>query len=202
MDRYFVTGTDTDVGKTVASAWLVQKLKAHYWKPVQSGCIDTRDLETVMELAGCERSRIFDSVYELQEPLSPHEAAVIDGVEIDMDKIVCPEHDGPLIVEGAGGILVPLNDQFLMIDLMKKLALPVIVVARSALGTINHTLMTLRLIEQADLSIKGVIMMGDSKPNNRKAIEHFSKVPVIAEIPYLHELNKEKLNSVDFGLDM
>lgn len=202
MSRYFITGTDTDVGKTVASAWLVEKLGAHYWKPVQSGCSDGRDLETVMALANCPKERIIKSVYELKAPLSPHEAAELEGLEIDMTRLSLPDVTGPLIVEGAGGILVPLNRKDLMIDLIKKLDLHVIVVARSTLGTINHSLMTLKILKEQGVSLKGVIMMGPLKPNNKKAIEDFSGYPVIAQIPELDPLEYQGLRAIKPDTDL
>lgn len=194
--RYFVSGTDTDVGKSVVSAWLVGRLGAHYWKPIQSGLADGTDMERVQALSGCDAAKILPPAYELQQPLSPHEAAKRDGVEIDFDRFSLPVVDGPLIVEGAGGLLVPLNDEYYVIDLIKRLGLPTILVCRSGLGTINHTLLSLESLRSRSIEIAGVVMVGDKSPHNREAIEDYGKVRVICEMPLLDPLTPESLLSV------
>ena len=179
----FITGTDTDVGKTITAAWAVQHLQADYWKPVQSGLSDGTDSDTLKSLLDIPAARIHPSVYELTAPLSPHAAAEIDGVEIDMSRFSIPETAAPLVVEGAGGVLVPLTEKALIIDLMVQLGLPVLVVARAGLGTINHTLLTLNALRARKLEITGVVMSGPLNPGNRRAIETYGKVAVLAEIP-------------------
>ena len=179
----FITGTDTDVGKTVVSAWAVQHLKADYWKPVQSGLSDGTDSDTIRSLLNIPAARIHPSVYELTAPLSPHAAAEIDGVEIDLSRFSIPRTHAPLVVEAAGGVLVPLNKEALIIDLMAQLGLPVLVAARAGLGTINHTLLTLNALRARKLNILGVVMSGPLNPGNRRAIETYGKVTVLAEIP-------------------
>ena len=179
----FITGTDTDVGKTVVSAWAVQHLKADYWKPVQSGLSDGTDSDTIRSLLNIPAARIHPSIYELTAPLSPHAAAGIDGVEIDLSRFSIPRTRAPLVVEGAGGVLVPLNKEALIIDLMAQLDLPVLVAARAGLGTINHTLLTLNALRARKLDILGVVMSGPLNPGNRQAIETYGKVTVLAEIP-------------------
>ncbi len=189
MTTYFVTGTDTDVGKTIVSALLTQQLDGFYWKPVQSGIIDIEDKETVQKIGNIAPERILPCAYELREPLSPHEAARRDGVEIDLAKIIKPQVNAPLIIEGAGGVFVPLNDQDLMIDLIKQMNSEVIVVARSGLGTINHTMLTLHALQNYKIPVKGVVLNGPLNPDNKNAIEQFGKVRILGEIPYIEELN-------------
>jgi dethiobiotin synthetase/malonyl-CoA O-methyltransferase len=166
----FVTGTDTDVGKSVASAWLVQKLQARYWKPIQSG-LDGRDVDVVRRLAALDEARIMPTAVELQEPLSPHEAARREGRVVPLSALsTIPEGDGTLVIEGAGGVMVPINDQALMLDLMQALAVPVVLVARSGLGTINHTLLSLMALRSRNIPILGVIVSGVPAPHNVAAI--------------------------------
>ncbi len=191
---YFVTGTDTGVGKTVISAALTLGLGACYWKPVQSGTKedDGIDAETVARLTGLPRERIFPSPYAFREPVSPHLAARLEGAEIRLSELT-PPPVRPLVVEGAGGILVPLSGHHLMIDLIQQLEIPVLVVARSTLGTINHTLLTLEALRSRAIPIAGVILNGPLNPENRAAIEAHGKVPVLAEVPTLSALNQASL---------
>ena len=148
MNGFFVTGTDTDVGKTLVSAWLLTHLDAWYWKPVQAGTLPETDSATVRRLAEVAPERILPEAYVLPEPTAPHEAARRAGIEISMAKITPPVTDRLLVVEGAGGALVPLTDTAYVIDLATELHLPVILVARSTLGTINHTLLSLEAIRR------------------------------------------------------
>lgn len=195
--RLFVTGTDTDAGKTVISALLTLALDAHYWKPIQSGVNTDSDTRDVQSLTGLPQERFLPEAYRLTEPLSPHEAAAIDGVRIDLNAITPPAlpQDAPLVVEGAGGLMVPLNDKALMLDLITRLGLPVVVVARSGLGTINHTLLTLAALRAAGAEVAGVIMNGPPHPANADAIAHFGRVPVLAQVPMLGDLSPQGLKN-------
>lgn len=192
----FITGTDTDVGKTIASSWMMLHLNANYWKPIQSGLDGSIDRETVQEITGFDESRFLPSTYELQQPLSPHEAAKRDGVSIDMSSLTIPQSDRPLVVEGTGGLMVPLNEKHLIIDLIKKLELPIVLVCRSTLGTINHTLLSIEAIKQRGLPIAGLIINGPKTHHNRKALEEYSNIPVITEIDWLKPLTKKALLSI------
>lgn len=193
MRGVFVTGTDTEVGKTVVSAWAVRSWRADYWKPVQSGSDDGTDAEEIRRLAEIDAARIHPSTYVLRAPLSPHEAARRENEWIRLRAFRLPETDRPLVVEGAGGVLVPLNEKDLMIDLMARLALPVLVVARSTLGTINHTLLTLAALRRKGLEVAGVVMNGPANPANREAIEHYGRTRVLAELPPLGGATPEAL---------
>lgn len=183
MRGVFITGTDTDVGKTLVSAWLTHHWRAEYWKPIQTGTAETTDYGTLARLAPA--ARIHPSAVALAAPLSPHEAARREKTRIDLSAIRLPDTKGPLVVEGAGGVMVPINETALMIDLMERLALPTIVVARSGLGTINHTLLTLEMLRRRRVPLLGVVMNGQLNPANRQAIEHFGAVTVLAEIQTL-----------------
>ncbi len=189
----FVSGTDTDIGKSVVAAWLMRGLDMDYWKPVQSGLEGETDTEAVQRLTGFPDERFHAPVYETETPASPHESARLDGIAIDMAAFVLPDAPRPILVEGAGGLLVPLNDEALMIDLIAQLGLPVVVVARSGLGTINHTLLSVAALRARVLAIAGVIMNGPPHASNRRAIETYGRVSVIGELPLIDDLNAATL---------
>jgi dethiobiotin synthetase len=202
VQGFFVTGTDTDVGKTLVSAWLLSRLDGCYWKPVQAGSEPETDSMTVRRLAELSEDRILPEAYVLKEPLSPHEAAKRDGVVIDMNKLKAPACDRALIVEGAGGLMVPLNDDAFVIDLAAELRLPIILVARSTLGTINHTLLSLEALRRRGLFIAGVVMNGPETPHNRAAIERYGRTQVLAEIPRLKTVSKDALKAIEPEMDL
>lgn len=193
--QFFVTGTDTGVGKTVLSALLCAALDASYWKPIRTGTEVDSDTHTVEILAGLTKDRVFPEAYQFEPPVSPHLAARKAGVRIDLAKIKIPTDatDIPLIVEGAGGVMVPLNETDLMIDLIRQLKLPVLLAARSSLGTINHTTLSLVALRNAGIHVAGVVMIGAPNAENCAAIEEFGKTRVVGEIPWLSELNREML---------
>ncbi len=184
--KFFVTGTDTGVGKTLVSAVLMSGLSAVYWKPVQSG--EPGDTEWVRQATGLPAERFAPETYRLQQPLSPHAAAASAGVQIDLGTFQPPVAER-LIAEGAGGVLVPLNDRQLMIDLMAKLGLPVLLVARSSLGTINHTLLSLEALRRRNLEVVGVVVNGPRNPANEEAIARYGQVPVLAAVEPLARLD-------------
>ena len=198
MKGFFVTGTDTGVGKTVLSALLTAALDAIYWKPVQTGSIEGTDRETAQRLAEIPDERIAPECYVFAPPVSPHLAARLAGVRIELDRIRPPLAVAARswIVEGAGGALVPLNERDMMTDLMRHLALPVVVASRTALGTINHTLLTLAALRQAGLDVRGVVLIGDENAENRRAIEHYGRARVLGWIPRLEKLSRATLLDV------
>ena len=202
MQGFFVTGTDTDVGKTVVSAWLLTHLDALYWKPVQAGAEPETDAVTVRRLAEISEDRILPEAYVLPEAIAPHEAARRAGVAIDVAKLEAPTTDRLLVVEGAGGLLVPLTGTDYVIDLAAELHLPVILVARSTLGTINHTLLSIEALRRRGLPLAGVVINGPETPHNRVAIERYGEVNVIAEIPWLPELTRASLLEIEPELDL
>jgi dethiobiotin synthase len=202
VQGFFVTGTDTDVGKTLVSAWLLSHLDGCYWKPVQAGTEPETDSMTVRRLAELSEDRILPEAYVLREPLSPHEAAKREGVVIDLNRLKAPACERALIVEGAGGLMVPLNDEAFVIDLAAELRLPIVLVARSTLGTINHTLLSLEALRRRGLFIAGVVMNGPETPHNRAAIERYGKTQVLAEIPRLEAVNRDALKGIDPEMDL
>ncbi|AUL49236.1 dethiobiotin synthase [Bordetella trematum] len=182
----FVTGTDTGVGKTLVSAVLARAWQAHYWKPLQTGLADEPgDSATVAELAQLPPARRHDPAYALQAPLSPWAAAPLEQVRIDPRRLVPPVVDGPLVIEGAGGLYVPIDDTHMMLDYIAALGMPVVLAARSGLGTINHTLLSLQALRQREIPVLGVVMSGPPSPGNRLAIERFGQTRILAEIPQL-----------------
>ena len=196
--RFFVTGTDTGIGKTVVSALLCAALDAFYWKPIQTGTREGTDRETVMALAGIPAVRTIPEIYKFAPPVSPHLAARMAGAKIDLRKIHQPRlsKNTNLIAEGAGGVLVPINDRQLMSDLMKHLKWPVVLVSRTALGTINHTLLSLAALRAKKLRIAGVVMVGKANVENRRAVEKYGDISVIGFVPPLAELNRAVLLKV------
>ncbi len=194
-NRFFITGTDTNVGKTLVSALLCAALDAIYWKPIQTGTREGTDTATIMRLAGLPRSRTIPEAYRFAPPVSPHLAARRAGVRIEMRKIRLPRISARenLIVEGAGGALVPINGTELMTHLMKHLRLPVLLVSRTSLGTINHTLLSVAALRAARLDLRGVVMSGAPNADNRRAIEHFGNVPVVGVVPLLKKVDRAAL---------
>ena len=195
---FFITGTDTNVGKTVLSALLCAALDGIYWKPIQTGASEITDRRRVLEWAEVPEERTLPECYCFDLPLSPHLAARASGVTIDLARITRPESasGGPLIVEGAGGVLVPLNDTKLMVDLMAQLKLPVLVAARTSLGTINHTLLTLRALRDFGVEVKGVVLIGEQNLDNRRSIEDYGRVVVVGWIPKLDSIHRRALLEV------
>ena len=180
-----VTGTDTGIGKTVFSAGLVQALQASYWKPVQSGLEEETDSEIVARLSA---GTVLAEGYRLQLPASPHLSAEAEGVVIDPDHLALPQLDGPLVVEGAGGVMVPLNRRMLYLDLFARWGAPVILCARTQLGTINHTLLSLKALRDAGCRVIGVAFIGTVEPEVEETIVQFGKVAHLGRLPMIPEL--------------
>jgi len=192
MGRCFViVGTDTGVGKTVFSAGLVGALGATYWKPVQSGLEEETDSQTVARLTG--GARILPEAWRLKLPASPHISARAEGVEIDPSRLAPPDVDGPLIIETAGGVMVPLTDDTLTIDVLARWRLPVIVVARTALGTINHSLLTIEALRRRDIPIHGVAFVGDAQEAPQETIIRLGGVKALGRLPQLSPLSAQTL---------
>lgn len=189
MSVFVVTGTDTDIGKTVFAAGLAGALGAYYWKPVQAGVDPHGDKERVAALSGLPASRILPEAYRLTTPASPHLAARIDGVQIELDRLALPQVDGPLVVEGAGGLMVPVSETLLMIDLFAHWGVPVILCARTALGTINHSLLSIEALRARGIEIAGIAFIGDAHQENERIIPALGKVRNLGRLPLIDPLN-------------
>jgi dethiobiotin synthetase len=190
--RFVVTGTDTDIGKTVFAAGLAGMLGARYWKPVQAGV--PGDSETVAELAGVET---LPEIYRLNMPASPHQAAADEGITIDTSKLEPPE--GPLVIEGAGGLMVPLTRQTLFIDVFARWKLPLILCARTKLGTINHTLLSVEAIRSRDIPLQGVAFIGDANEESENIIVEKGGVKRLGRLPEIAPLVRGRLEAVFAG---
>jgi dethiobiotin synthetase len=191
--RLVICGTDTDVGKTVVSALVVQGLGARYWKPVQSGIDDGGDSGRVQRLLNLPPERMLSEAYRLQAPVSPHWSAELDGVLIDPERLALPPGDDPLVVETAGGLLVPLRRDWLQIQQLERWQLPVLLVARSGLGTLNHTLLSLEALRQRAIPVLGLVLNGPLHADNPRTLEELGEVPVLLELPPLDRLDAAAL---------
>jgi len=180
QQKYFITGISTEVGKTVASAIVTEALEADYWKPVQSGDLAYSDTHKVQQLISNSRSIFHENSYALQTPMSPHASAEIDGITIDINEIKEPSTENNLVIEGAGGLLVPLNDERTILDLIQP-DYKVIVVSRHYLGSINHTLLTLNLLKDKGFDIS-LLFSGNEHPTTESIIKKMSGVPVLGRI--------------------
>jgi dethiobiotin synthetase len=187
--RYVVSGTGTNIGKTVFCAGLAGLIGARYWKPVQAG--EPGDSETVAELAGVET---LPEAYRLKLPASPHQASAEEEIVIDTDALIPP--DGPLVIEGAGGLMVPLTREVLFIDVFARWKLPLILCARTALGTINHTLLSLEAIRSRDIPLHGVAFIGDSNEESERIITELGKVKRLGRLPVIEPLTPGRLMGV------
>lgn len=191
---YFITGIHTDAGKTVAAAFLQIALDADYWKPIQAGDLDFGDTDRVKAWTGADPSRFHPVRHELNTPASPHYAAAVDGVEIKLSDFTLPgTGDRALIVEGAGGILVPINDQETVADLMVQLDIPVILVSRHYLGSINHTLLSIEYLRSRGIKLAGIIYSGGNSPETVRIVGELTGIKIIAELPELDTINQSAL---------
>lgn len=196
--QIFISGTGTDIGKTLVCSWICLHTKYAYFKPIQTGSAEGTDTETDTDTETVKKlsdTVTYKEAYSYEPPVSPHLAARLAGDRIDIDKINLP-NQANLIVEGSGGVLVPINENSLVVDLMRLWNLPVIVVASTRLGTINHTLLTIEALRNRGISILGIIMSGETNEENSKAIEFYGNVEILAEIPLLRTITKEALEQI------
>jgi dethiobiotin synthetase len=189
----FVTGIGTGIGKTIVSAVLVEKLKADYWKPIQSGDLDNSDTLKVKSLVTNTVSVFHPEAYRLSQPYSPHKSAAIDGITIDIEKITLPDTNNTLIIEGAGGLMVPLNDRFLMIDLIRQLNAEVVLVSQNYLGSINHTLLSVYALKQYQIPVKGIIFNGLPDIYSETFIRNYSKLNIIGHVPQFENVDDKTI---------
>lgn len=214
MKQFIITGTDTEIGKTVFSAALMLGLEAagktpHYWKPIQSGITDGVDTRTVQKLTALPDERFLSERYIFSEPLSPHRAAEIDKIKIDVAALRktknIPHTIGTLVIEGAGGLMVPLTRKNLQANIYRDWKLPVILCARTGLGTINHTLLSLEALWSRKIPVHGLVFIGDDNPDNIKTLSEFSGVRVLGHLPNLYRLDETSLGNAfkeNFDIEM
>jgi len=192
--QFIVCGTDTDIGKTLISAFLVRGLNSFYWKPIQSGTENETDSEYVRRVSKVNNKQILKEAYIFSSPVSPHWAAEIDQKEVKKSALNLPKINQNLVVETAGGLMVPLTRDFLQIDQMKTWDLPVIIVCRSSLGTLNHTLLSIEALRKRKIKIMGLIVNGKKHLDNPKTLHNLSGLPIIAEFPWIEDFSIYKLD--------
>ena len=185
----FITGIGTDVGKTVASAVITKALEADYWKPVQCGDLDNSDSIKIARLTGLNT---LSEAYRLQTPMSPHAAADLEGIELRLNEIELPESDNTIVVEGAGGVMVPFNSKETYLDLMVKFNLPVVLVTRHYLGSINHTILSWKVLKEAGLNVVAVVISGTPHQSTESHFEAVMDVPFV-RINELDEVNSDTI---------
>jgi dethiobiotin synthetase len=193
----FVTGIGTGIGKTLISAILVEKLKADYWKPIQSGDLDQSDTMKVKQLVSNTKSIYHPEAYRLTQPYSPHKSADLDGITIEEAKIKMPVTDNILLIEGAGGLMVPLNDHCLMIDLIVQLNAEVVLVSQNYLGSINHTLLSAETLKQRNVPVKGIIFNGETNPSTEDYILTYTGLKLLGRIPAFDSITAQTI--IDAG---
>jgi len=187
---FFITGIGTEVGKTIVSAIITEAMQADYWKPIQAGDLDNSDAHKVQKLVSNKNTVFFENAYALNTPMSPHAAAEIDGIKIEIKKIKRPETEKDLVIEGAGGLMVPLNNKEIIADLISKEDL-VILVSRHYLGSINHSLLSIEALKSRGIENIGIIFSGEEHPTTEDAIKKIGKVKIIGRIeeePYFDEM--------------
>lgn len=196
MKNYFVTGIGTNIGKTICSAILVEFLKADYWKPIQSGDLDNSDSKKIYDLISNTKSKIFPEQFQLTQPLSPHASAEIDGVSISLEDFILPESENNLIIEGAGGLMVPINNQGdLIVDLIRHLNAEVILISQNYLGSINHTLLSLEVLKSRNIPVKGVLFNGEATQSSEEIILEISEVKNLGRIDFVDFVSKSFVRS-------
>jgi dethiobiotin synthetase len=192
--RIVVTGTDTEIGKTVFAAGLADMLGACYWKPIQSGLDGETDAQIVARLGGLPCDRLLPEGYRLKTPVSPHQSAEIDGIRIDAETLGVPDTGGrPLVIEGAGGLMVPLDQSTLYIDVFARWRVPVVLCARTSLGTINHSLLSIEALRRRDIDLLGIAFIGDGNPESERAICEIGRVQRLGRLPRLSPLTRSTL---------
>jgi len=193
MKRFFITGIGTDVGKTLASAILVEALNADYWKPIQAGDLNNTDTMKVQSLISNTKSKFHPETYQLTKQMSPHAASEADGIKINIDTFALPITTNSLVIEGAGGLMVPLNDKFLVIDLIQQLKAEVILVSCNYLGSINHTLLTVEALKSRNIPIAGIIFNKRSSKSSEEYILTYTGLKHMLSIDVEKKIDAEMI---------
>jgi dethiobiotin synthetase len=194
--QFFITGIGTEIGKTLVSAIVTEYLQADYWKPVQSGDLHWTDTMKVQSLISNTKSVFHPERHRLNAPLSPHASAALDGVQIKLSDFTLPHTSNHLVVEGAGGLMVPLNEHDVLLDLIQQLQIPVILVSRNYLGSINHTLLSFDALKQRNIPIAGIVFNGEPNPASESFIENYTQLPVLFRVGNLDDITPESIRDV------
>ena len=192
----FITGIGTGIGKTLVSAVLVEYLQADYWKPIQSGDLHTSDTMAVCALVSNAASVFHPETYRLTQPYSPHKSAALDGITLHASSFTLPNTTNRLLIEGAGGLMVPINDDFLMIDLIAQLQAEVLLVSRNYLGSINHTLLSAEALQHRGIPVKGIIFNGTTDADSERYILHKTGLPLLAHIPQMETITAQTIKTL------
>lgn len=196
MKNYFVTGIGTDVGKTIVAAILTEALKADYWKPVQAGDLHLTDTMKVAAMISNPKSFFHPERFQLTQPMSPHAAAAMDNIKINASDFVLPTTNNRLIVEGAGGIMVPINEKEMVIDIIKKLSLEVILVVKNYLGSINHSILSIETLRSHKIPVKGIIFNGERNEASERFVLNYAPTPCLGFIPQLPDLTPNTIAKI------
>jgi dethiobiotin synthetase len=193
MKTIFITGNGTDIGKTIISAIITEHLEADYWKPVQSGELENTDTMKVKSLVSNSKTVFHPEQFKLVQPLSPHASAEIDGVEIELEDFKLPSTTNHLVIEGAGGLMVPLNNKLLIADLITHFKSSVIVVSRNYLGSINHTLLTIQELRSRNIPIIGIVFNGEHNPQTENFILQYTQLPLLFRVEMEEQIDKQTI---------
>lgn len=202
MKTFFVTGIGTNVGKTISSAIISEALQADYWKPIQSGTLEGSDKQTISELISNEKTKIHDEIYAFKEPVSPHLAASLENETVQLTKLILPDSTNHMVIEGAGGILVPINSNNYVIDIANLFSCDVILVIRNYLGCINHSLLSIDYLISNNYNLKGLVLIGNFDKLVKSAILNHAEIPVILEINELEAINKEIISELSKNVNV
>lgn len=202
MRKIFISGIGTGIGKTIVSAIFTEKLKADYWKPVQAGNLDETDTDIVKKLVSNDRSVFHPETFRLKQPMSPHAAAEIDGVEIKLEYLKLPETENNLVIEGAGGLLVPLFDNLLVIDFIKHINAEVVLVSQNYLGSINHTLLSAEALRSRNISVTGIVFNGESYPRGEDVILRHTGLRCLLRMPQMKDISRESIKLLSEKLEL
>jgi dethiobiotin synthetase len=196
MRKIFISGIGTGIGKTLIAALLTEKLKADYWKPLQSGNLDDTDTDLVKRLISNTQSVFHPERFRLTAPMSPHAAAEIDGVEIKLQDFKIPETTNNLVIEGAGGLLVPLSNELLIIDLIKHINAEVVLVSQNYLGSINHTLLSAEALKSRNINVTGIVFNGETYPQGEQIILQRTGLRCLARVPQMNDISRESIKQL------
>ena len=202
MRKIFVTGIGTGIGKTLIAALLTEKLKADYWKPLQAGNLDDTDTDFIKRLVSNTQSVFHSETYRLTAPMSPHAAAEIDGVEIKLSDFKIPETNNNLVIEGAGGLLVPLSNELLIIDLIKHINAEVVLVSQNYLGSINHTLLSAEALKSRNINVTGIVFNGETYPQGEQIILQRTGLRCLARVPQMNDISRESIKLLAEKLEL